>query len=46
MQGFNVASWRERGFDYHAVSDVGSDELKNLVALLRSSPLPAAGGNK
>jgi anti-sigma factor RsiW len=46
LQGFNVASWSERGFDYHAVSDVSSDELKNLVALLRSSPFPAAGGNK
>jgi len=46
LQGFNVATWSEGGFDYHAVSDVSSDELKNLVALLRSSPLPAAGGNK
>lgn len=46
LQGFSVASWSQGGFDYHAVSDVSSDELKNLVALLRSSPLPAAGGNK
>jgi anti-sigma factor RsiW len=45
LQGFNVASWSERGFDYHAVSDVNSDELKQLVALLRSPPFAAAGGN-
>jgi anti-sigma factor RsiW len=45
LQGFNVASWSERGFDYHVVSDVSSDELEKLVALLRSPPIAAAGGN-
>jgi anti-sigma factor RsiW len=45
LQGFNVASWSERGFDCHAVSDMNSDELEKLVALLRSPPFADAGGN-
>jgi anti-sigma factor RsiW len=44
LQGFNIASWSEGGFDYQAVSDMSSDELRNLVALLRSSPFAAVGG--
>jgi anti-sigma factor RsiW len=39
-QGYNLMRWSRGGFQFWAISDVGSDDLKQFVGLLQTRAAP------